>query len=371
MTSQNSSKRESGPQQSASNRSLGRYSSREDDNRITRLATNLKELFRTSPRGGARSSLLIDEHTGFGGFLANLHELFAKPELAGIPASAHGFVLSPVRPRRSDEVQFTRVQALSLSMHVLALALIITPLLPALNTLPTSRTHVPFVSISISPSLLAKLLHGPNPSSGSGASGEHDPVPPTVGQAPPFEWRQLAPPILHPIENPKLPVPTNLVGPPELKIVSPNLPNWGDPNQHALSDSGGQGGGGGIGTDQGHGIGIGKNDGFGPGDNDSGVGGTGIPGGINGYGFPSCVYCPHAEFTDEAVKAKVQGAVIITAIIGIDGRATDIYVSQGLGFGLDEKAKEAVRNWRFKPALGPGGKPTPVRVPIEVDFHLY
>jgi TonB family protein len=63
--------------------------------------------------------------------------------------------------------------------------------------------------------------------------------------------------------------------------------------------------------------------------------------------------------------------VVLLAIITPDGRATDIHVSKGLGLGLDQKAIDAVRNWRFKPALGPDGKPASVRVPIEVDFHLY
>ena len=58
-------------------------------------------------------------------------------------------------------------------------------------------------------------------------------------------------------------------------------------------------------------------------------------------------------------------------MITADGRATDIHVAKGLGLGLDEKAVEAVRTWRFRPALGPDGKPASVRQTIEVTFHLY
>jgi TonB family protein len=71
------------------------------------------------------------------------------------------------------------------------------------------------------------------------------------------------------------------------------------------------------------------------------------------------------------MKAKYQGVVTLVAIITADGRATDIQVVKGLGLGLDEKAIAAVRTWRFKPALGPNGKPAPVRQIIEVTFHLY
>ena len=71
------------------------------------------------------------------------------------------------------------------------------------------------------------------------------------------------------------------------------------------------------------------------------------------------------------MKAKYQGTVYITAIITADGRATDIQVAKGVGLGLDENAIAAVRTWRFKPALGPNGKPAAVRQTVEVTFHLY
>jgi TonB family protein len=83
------------------------------------------------------------------------------------------------------------------------------------------------------------------------------------------------------------------------------------------------------------------------------------------------LYCPEAQYSDEAVKAKYQGTVELLAIITPDGRATDIHVVRGVGLGLDEKAIEAVRTWRFRAALGPDGKPSAVRQIIEVTFHLY
>jgi protein TonB len=93
--------------------------------------------------------------------------------------------------------------------------------------------------------------------------------------------------------------------------------------------------------------------------------------GYGGYGVPSCIYCPNAQFSDEAVKAKFQGTVTLSIVITADGRATEIHVAKGLGLGLDENAVAAVRAWRFKPALGPNGKPAPVRMNVEVVFHLY
>jgi TonB family protein len=58
------------------------------------------------------------------------------------------------------------------------------------------------------------------------------------------------------------------------------------------------------------------------------------------------------------------------AIVGPDGRPRSLQVARSLGMGLDEKAVEAVRNWRFEPGKK-GGVPVPVLINVEVDFHLY
>jgi len=90
-----------------------------------------------------------------------------------------------------------------------------------------------------------------------------------------------------------------------------------------------------------------------------------------GYGFSTCLDCPLPAYSAEAVAQHVQGSVVLVATITPGGSATDIHVSKGLGFGLDEKAIEAVRTWRFQPALGPDGKPASVRQLILVAFQLY
>ena len=57
-------------------------------------------------------------------------------------------------------------------------------------------------------------------------------------------------------------------------------------------------------------------------------------------------------------------------IVGPDGKPRDIRVHRTLGLGLDEKAVEAVKNWRFEPAMK-DGKPVAVQVSAEVSFRLY
>ena len=77
-----------------------------------------------------------------------------------------------------------------------------------------------------------------------------------------------------------------------------------------------------------------------------------------------------AALAEEARKNKWQGVVILKLIIGKDGKPQDISVQRTLGMGLDEKAIEAVKQWRFEPGTK-DGQPVPVEVSMEVSFRLY
>ena len=75
------------------------------------------------------------------------------------------------------------------------------------------------------------------------------------------------------------------------------------------------------------------------------------------------------QYTQEARVSKYQGTAILSVVIGTDGLAHDIQVSQSLGMGLDEKAIEAVEQWTFQPGMK-DGMPVPVMAQIEVNFRL-
>jgi TonB family protein len=90
--------------------------------------------------------------------------------------------------------------------------------------------------------------------------------------------------------------------------------------------------------------------------------------GKNGVGYPKCIECPPAQFSEEARKAKFGGTVQLQVVIQADGHATNIVVVKHLGKGLDEKAVEAVRGWRFQPATR-NGTPVPVILNIDVTFR--
>jgi len=93
-------------------------------------------------------------------------------------------------------------------------------------------------------------------------------------------------------------------------------------------------------------------------------------GGINGVEVPTCRSCPVPTYTARARKARAQGTIVLSAVVSENGRARGITVVKSLGFGLTQKAIEAVSEWHFKPATREG-EPVAVVVPIEVTMRLY
>lgn len=100
---------------------------------------------------------------------------------------------------------------------------------------------------------------------------------------------------------------------------------------------------------------------------------AGIPeAGEAGYKPPACLYCPTPRFTDDGFSARVNGSVVLDTIIGADGRASSIDVVDGLPCGMTQSALETVKDtWRFKPAIGPDGRPTAIHTLVEVEFNVY
>lgn len=84
---------------------------------------------------------------------------------------------------------------------------------------------------------------------------------------------------------------------------------------------------------------------------------------------PILIYTTTAEYSDEMRKAQVQGNVLLSVIVDIDGRPKSIAVIRSLGHGLDEEAIRAVRRWRFRPSQK-NGQPVPVQMNVEVNFNL-
>ena len=89
-----------------------------------------------------------------------------------------------------------------------------------------------------------------------------------------------------------------------------------------------------------------------------------------GISAPQAISTPDPKYTEEARSAKTQGTCILWMIVDDQGRPRDIRVVRGLGMGLDSKAIEAVKQWKFQPALK-DGRPVNVQISVEVGFRLY
>lgn len=85
--------------------------------------------------------------------------------------------------------------------------------------------------------------------------------------------------------------------------------------------------------------------------------------------MPRLIHKVEPEYTPEALEAGLEGAVVLRIEVGTDGAAHDIRVARSLGMGLDEKAVEAVRLWKFESATR-DGKPVAVPATIEINFRL-
>lgn len=203
---------------------------------------------------------------------------------------------------------------------------------------------------------------------GGGGGGDRSKLDASKGKPPKFDMNQITPPTaVIKNEAPKLAVDQSIAVPPEIRLPTSQT-QVGDPLSNVLIASSGTGVSSGIGSGTGGGIGSGTGRGLGPGSGGGTGGGVFRVGG--GVSAPRPLYSPDPEYSEEARKAKYQGVVVLHLIVGPDGRPRDIRVQRNLGMGLDDKAIEAVRTWRFEPAKK-DGQPVAVAINVEVNFNLY
>ena len=266
----------------------------------------------------------------------NFNQAFAP--VRNFPSSANGASLHALRWERS--ARSNRAHSASLLTH----AAVIIALLVAAGH-PPNVNQPPFLGkapgILPAPKDLLDLLRGSNPRGGTGNGSGHDLLPPTQGNLPARSSLQFLKPTLPHNQNPELPVPPTILDASAPRVLPP-LINIGIPWMPDQNNS--------SGPSDGNTIGTGPNDSIGttPGEQ-AGIGG---PRGNYrpGVTLPTCVYCPDPQYTDEAREAKVQGRVTLRVLVGSDGRASQIQLVQGIGMGLDDRAVQSVRSWKFTPA---------------------
>ncbi len=205
---------------------------------------------------------------------------------------------------------------------------------------------------------------------GGGGGGNHSILDPNKGKLPKIEQNPVVPPQPQTFDKPKIPEEAAIDVQKSIQLPNnPDMPIIGVHSSANVVLSQGQGSSGGMGTGSNDGLGSGNGNGYGPGSGGNAGGGVYRVGG--GISAPVALNEVEAEFSDEARRAKYQGVCLIQMIVDAQGMPQNPRVIRPLGMGLDEKALEAVRKYRFKPAMKDGKTPVPVMITVEVNFRLY
>ena len=205
---------------------------------------------------------------------------------------------------------------------------------------------------------------------GGGGGGDRSILQASKGKLPQIAKQPVVPPQVQTFDKPKIPMPAAIDVQKNITLPdNPQMPVIGMKSSANVVLSNGTGSGGGMGSGSGGGLGSGSGDGYGPGSGGNTGGGLYQIGGR--VSAPVALNTVEAEFSDEARRAKYQGVVLISMIVDTNGMPQNPRVVRALGMGLDEKALEAVRKYRFKPAMKDGKTPVPVMITVEVNFRLY
>lgn len=218
-------------------------------------------------------------------------------------------------------------------------------------------------------------LAEPGPGGGGGGGGNQMKEPPRKAELPgkdKLTVPAVKPPKLDPPKQAKVePNPVEQLNIPakSLAAAQDSLPGAIEAPPGPPTASLGSGTGGGAGTGSGVGIGSGRGSGLGPGEGGGTGGGFYRPG--NGVTLPQIVREVKPQYTSDAMRAKVQGTVLVECVVQTDGSVSDVHVVRSLDptFGLDQEAIKAARQWRFRPGMRMG-EPVPVLVTIELTFTL-
>lgn len=202
-------------------------------------------------------------------------------------------------------------------------------------------------------------LSQPGPG-GGGGGGNKSPEPPKKAEIPKVEQPKIPEPTPVPVPEPTPVLEPEVIVPLQTLAAATITPGAISATA-TTSESRGSGTGTGAGPGAGPGIGPGTGGGIG--------GGPFRPG--NGVLLPSVIREVKPQYTAEAMRAKVQGTVLLECVVLPDGTVGNVEVVRSLDstFGLDQEAIKAAKQWRFRPGTR-FGEPVPVLVTIELTFTL-
>jgi len=226
------------------------------------------------------------------------------------------------------------------------------------------------------------FLATPGPGGGGGGGGLRQKAPPPKAMregrrsiSSPLPVRQEPKPVVE-VPKPPEPKPEPPLKAEQLPVVIAPIVTAPADNRSRIgvleqttveTESHGPGKGGGTGTGTGTGIGEGDGAGIGPGSGGGTGGGPYRPG--SGIEPPRLLREVRADYTEEARRRGLSGEVVLEIVVRRDGSVGDVKILQGLGGGLNDRAVQAVRQWRFSPAQRLGS-PVDVIVEVAVEFKL-
>lgn len=310
------------------------------------------------------SGRAVPDESLLGRIVGNLRDaLFAKKQPPLQLASQPIAVADPLAVKR-DPVS----SMISFVLHAAVFALILFFVYQARQQF-VAPPHVVSIPIDIKP-YIPVTMPAPKTMGGGGGGGAHQIVEANKGRLPHVAKVQIVPIETLKVDHPKLASPQPAVVMPQHVNIPTNahMPMFGEVQSPQVAlVSQGSGTGSGFGHGVGGGIGSGIGAGVGPGTGGGYGGGVMTVGG--GVSAPVAIRQPLPDYTSEARAAKLEGIVSVRLIVDPQGNPEDLQVIRHLGMGLDEKALEAVRRYKFKPAMYEG-HPVPVQMVVSVNFTL-
>ena len=292
----------------------------------------------------------IKEKGVFASLVSSIRDVFASPKLPPLVLESKPIAV----PDRMATKRSPASAAFAIGAHVVIILLIALFIASQMKVMNTAKKDIATIVVpQTPPPILPKLQQI------GGGGGQHDLAPVSKGRLPDLAQKQLIAPKAPPTVAPKLAVVPTVVVQKDLKMATNDMPNLGAPSSSLNGVS--------LGNGTGTGIGSGNGSGIGPGSGGNTGGGPMHVGG--GVSMPVVLYQPDPEFSEEARKAKFSGDVMVYLWIDTDGKPSHVRVVRGVGMGLDEKAVEAVRQYRFRPAMK-DGKPVQVDLYVHVDFTI-
>jgi protein TonB len=332
-----------------------RLSEETDGSMWTSLISNLRDAFSSKPQAPlqldsrpAENDLLIEEEGVLASLWSSIRDVFFPVKQPPLVLESQPIAVVDRMKVKRDPVS----TAIAVVLHGLVILLIAFLLAKKVQfAAPVKTVQVTELSVPLQAPPKAQAM--------GGGGGQRGPTPVTKGTPPKFADQQIVPPKAPPLQPPKIAIQPTIEVQKDVKMAS-SIPQIGVANSPIIGMSMGNGSGTGLGSGNGSGLGPGSG-------GNTGGGPRRIGGGVSA---PVLIYQVEPEFSEEARKAKVAGNVLVNLWVGTDGLPSHVRVLRGVGMGLDEKAVEAVKQYKFRPAME-NGKPVLVELNVEVNFQIF